>query len=220
MSANQARDTKNYGEDDVRGEPYSEYALTEIVNSMEQLISISAAQTDSFEIIKCFSNPKNLQLLIQLSVTGPIRTRLMVWKILQQLMALDLPQQTFDEAVTKSAAQERQGQKNRVADTLAIQSTLDLKKSPFLQFIFNRQQLARENLYNIQRLSQEEINELQEQLKTVRQLFVDTTKNSGMRKLANEQTRDAFMMLSMEDLSIAQIDSLLNFVSETALQSI
>ena len=62
--------------------------------------------------------------------------------------------------MTNSVAWERQGHKNIVAETLAMKSTLDLKKSPFLQFIFNRQQLARESLYSDQKLSQEEINML------------------------------------------------------------
>lgn len=53
-------------------------------------------------------------------------------------MALDLPQQTFDEAVSGAAAWQKEGHDNYVAETLKAESTLDLSKSTFLQFIFNR----------------------------------------------------------------------------------
>jgi len=48
-------------------------ALTEIINQMAQLICISADKPDNFEVVRCFTDPRNLQLLIHLSVVAPIQ---------------------------------------------------------------------------------------------------------------------------------------------------
>lgn len=187
---------------------------------MAQIINVSIDKPDSFEVVKCFTNPKNMEQLIRLSVVAPIRTQLMVQRILQQLLTLDLPPQTFDEAVLSAAAVEREGRKNAVDVILKAESCLTFGKSPFLQFMFNRLQLARACIYSGQ--SQDKMIEtvLQEQLATVRMLLTDTTKNSELRKLCNEQVRDALAMGAVEDMSVAQVDALLSFVPEASLRSL
>lgn len=130
----------------VEGSAYSEISLTLIINMMERLVGLSQDSQQSQGVVKFFSNSQNFQLLVELAVTASIGTQIMVQKIIQQLMRLDLPQSTFDDAVTNAA--QRNGGENSVAEILNTSSALQFKASPFLQFLFNCVQRARSCIYS------------------------------------------------------------------------
>ena len=66
---------------------------------MDQLISLAGNATEGFEVVKNFINPSNLQQLIELSVQTSIRNQVLIQKIMQRIIQLDLPKQIYDQAV-------------------------------------------------------------------------------------------------------------------------
>ena len=56
------------------------------------MISLSLEGSEGFEIIQRFSDPDNLKFLIELSVDTSPRNQVLIQKILQCILKLNLPQ--------------------------------------------------------------------------------------------------------------------------------
>ena len=77
---------------------YSETSLFRILRTLDQMISMSLQGAEGFEIIQRFSDPNNLKFLIELSVDASPRNQIMIQKMLQSIVKLNLPQEVLDEA--------------------------------------------------------------------------------------------------------------------------
>ena len=148
-----------------------------------------------------FSNPQDLRLLVELSVEASIANQVIVQKIFQAILKLDIPKEILDEAVRLAAAAKYEGRQTRskVAKLLAggtksKQSSLDFSESPFLQLIFNRIEKSRRALYNEnKKLMKGEDSVLQESIRTIRVLYSDPERNQGLRALVNDAIKTALI---------------------------
>ena len=128
---------------------YSETSLFRILKSLEQLIAFSQLSSEGYQIVQKFSNPQNLKHIIEMSVESSMSNQILIQKIFQQIIKLDLPKSILDESVRLAQQQKKDGKRtNKVAKILQRESSLDFSGSLFLQFLFNRLEKSRKALYD------------------------------------------------------------------------
>lgn len=189
--------------------------MQRIIVLLDQLINLSIASPDGFEVIKMVTDPKNLSLIFELSVQSSIRNQILIQRVLQKILQLDLPQQIYDEAISK-AQHKKGGSENKVAGILTAKTCMQIPESPFLQFLLNRLWTTRCSLYEEDTRQTAGLNSvMQEQLRTIRLIFTDSNKNAELRKALNESIFLAF--LDLTSMNPIEIDTLMNFIPETSL---
>ena len=167
---------------------YTETSLFRIVKALDQIISLSMERQEGLNIIQKLSNPECLKHIIELSVEASTQNQILIQKILQNILKLDLPQQILDTAV-------KQAQKpikitsgpNEVEKLLATQTTIKFQGSPFLQLLFNRLEKSRKTFYQANSSEQPGLNSvIQETVRTIRTLYTEGTKNADLRRILNQ----------------------------------
>ena len=79
------------------------------------MISLSLEGSEGFEIIQRFSDPDNLKYLIELSIDTCPRNQILIQKMFQSILKLNLPQSILDDSVRLAQDQkETQDQPNKV----------------------------------------------------------------------------------------------------------
>lgn len=189
-----------------------------IINAMDYVISLAGDTSEGFEAVKAFSNPQNLQKLIEVSVLASVRNQVMVQKMLQQLLMLDLGQIIFDQAV-KLAAEKNEGE-NKIAEILNQDSCLKFEGSVFLQFLFNRMQVTRKTLYAEKKAKSGLNSVMREQMRTVRLLFTHLDRNESLRKTVLNTLELALTTEDLSEMNPADIDALMSLVPEAAFKSL
>ena len=58
---------------------------------MDQIIDLAGDTPEGQQVVKSFTSPQHLQLLIELSARASVRNQIMIFRILQHFMNLDLP---------------------------------------------------------------------------------------------------------------------------------
>ena len=86
-------------EEKLKGEMYTETSLFRILRSLDQLLTLSEASGEGGQIVPRFANPENLKHVIELAVEASVPNQVLVQRILQQIIKLDLPRSILDEAV-------------------------------------------------------------------------------------------------------------------------
>lgn len=126
--------------------------------------------------------------LIELSVESSTQNQLLVQKALQVILSLDLPQEILDESVKLAKEPVKLTDRpNQVFKLLLKDSCcLDLSKSLFLKFLFNRLEKSRRALYKASLTEKPGVNSVvHETMRTIRTLFTEADKNTSLRKIVN-----------------------------------
>lgn len=84
---------------EVQGQMYSETSLFRILRTLDQMISLVLEGSEGFEIVEKISDPENLKFLIELSVIAQPRNQVLIQKMIQNILKLNLPHQILDKAV-------------------------------------------------------------------------------------------------------------------------
>lgn len=165
-----------------------------------------------------FTNPNSLKHLIELSVETSTQNQILIQKTLQVILSLDLPQEVLDESVRLAKEPVKiTDRPNQVYKLLLRESCLDLSKSLFLKFLFNRLEKSRRALYKASLSEKPGINSVvHETMRTIRTLFTEADKNASLRKIVNAAFTDA--LLGIQDLSESAIDSVMSLIPEAAFQ--
>ena len=97
------------------------------------------------------------------------------------------------------------------------QSSLDLSKSLFLKFLFNRLEKSRKALYKSAMREDHGMNSvISESIRTIRTLYTEPDKNTNLRKIVNDAFINALMLI--QDLSEVEIDSIMSLIPEAAFK--
>ena len=78
---------------------FTETSLFRIIKQLDLLATLSGDSEESYQIVQRFSDPSNLKNIIELTVEASPQNQIVVQRILQQILRLDLPQQILDQAV-------------------------------------------------------------------------------------------------------------------------
>ncbi len=134
-------------------------------------------------------------------------------------MKLRQPQSIFDDAVTL-AAKQNDGN-NELANLLNAPTVINFKESsPFLQLLFNSNQLARRSIYSKKVQAKSGIESiLQEQLRTVRSLFTDSGQVDSLKTIFSVEVSKCLENLQSYD-AVSEIDAIMSFIPETAVSSL
>ena len=133
---------------EVQGHIYSETSLFRILRMLDQMISLSLEGSEGFEIIQRFSDPDNLKFLIELSIDTCPRNQILIQKMFQSILKLNLPQSMLDDSVRLAKNQKHTPeQPNKVLELLDMETEVQLEGSIFLEFLFNRLAKSRKTLY-------------------------------------------------------------------------
>ena len=108
---------------------------------------------------------------------------------------------------------------NRVNKLLLTKSCLDFEKSLFLKFLFARIEKTRVALYKASKFEKQGLNSvMSESVRTIRCLYTEPEKNSGLRNIVNGAFSSS--LLSIEDMNESEIDSIMSLIPEAAFQRI
>ena len=80
----------------IEGKMFTETSLFRIIKQLDLLSTLSDESEDSYQIVQRFSNPHNLRNIIELTVEASPQNQIIVLRILQQILKLDLPQEILD----------------------------------------------------------------------------------------------------------------------------
>ena len=98
---------------------------------------------------------------------------------------------------------------------LVKNSALNIEKSSFLRFLFNRLENSRRAMTKASKTERPGINSvLGEIVRTVRVLFTDGEKNQGLRKIIFESLTDSLM--GIPDMNESQIEAIMSLVPEAS----
>ena len=102
---------------------------------------------------------------------------------------------------------------------LSAKACIEIEGSVFLQFLFNRLQATRNSLYDVSLLQKKNINAvMQEQLRTIRQLFMESDKNGELRKILMESLNYSFN--DIHEMTPLDVDTIMSFIPEASFKMI
>ena len=185
----------------IEGKMFTNTSLFRLLKNLHLMIVICGSQPDGYLVVQRFSNPHDLRLLVELSVEASLSNQVIVQKIFQAILKLDIPKEILDEAVRLAATTKYEGRQTRskiakllAGGTKSKQSSLDFSESPFLQLIFSRIEKSRRALYTEKKkLMKGENSVLQESIRTIRALYTDPERNQGLRSLVNDAIKTALI---------------------------
>ena len=160
---------------------YSETSLFRVLRQLEQMISLSASGSQGFEIIQRFSDPDNLKFLIELSVDTSPRNQILIQRMLQSIIKLNLPPEILDDSTKKAQNASTDSEHPcKVLSILDMENNFQIDGSIFIQFLFNRLTKSRKTLYTGGMNDQFAINSvLSESVRTVRTFFTEGEGNNA-----------------------------------------
>ena len=128
---------------------YHETFLLRILEMLDFFSSLSLTSPASFALIQKFIEPRHLQYLIKLLVSGLPRMKIIAVKIFQSLLSRQIPHEILHKAVRKSEQYDA-----KIRAILDMETNCDLSAAPFFKFIFNllmdnKQQMWQDNAAEI-----------------------------------------------------------------------
>jgi len=131
----------------IEGQMFTETSIFRAIKLLDQLATLFGESEEGYQIVQRFSDPYNLRNLIELSIEALPQNQIVVFRILQHILRLGLPQEILDQAVNMAKQQDDiKAAPNKVAKILLKNSALSIEKSPFLKFLFNRLENSRRAL--------------------------------------------------------------------------
>ena len=132
-----------------------------------------------------------------MSVEVSSENQIVVQRVLQQILRLDLPREILDQSVVLAKEQtDIKAKPNKVATLLLKSSALSFDKSPFLKFLFSRLEVSRRALFKASKAEQPGLNSvLSEVSRTIRVIFTDADRNVELRRIIFEALTDSLLMI-------------------------
>jgi len=199
---------------------YQESFLQRLLRLVEFFSSVAVDNSDALSMIQRIANPQQLQTLLRLLISGTPKVKVVVLKVLQNLIKLDIPVEIFEHAVELCNSDSEDSATREVRRILDISSCVDFKDCHFLRLLFNYLLDSRSVMWFEDRSTQQGqyavTNELAKTFRVVFQYGDD--KNVFWQRVISKELKR--MLLQIQTATDAEIDAIMSLMQESAFKRI
>ena len=113
---------------------YSESFLRRLVRLVEIFTSIATSSPYPLSMVQRVASPKQMEVLLNLLLLASPRIKLVVLKIIQNLIKISIPFEVFEETIVQLTKDEK-GQAYEILHKVV--PSVKFEDSKFLQFLYN-----------------------------------------------------------------------------------
>jgi hypothetical protein len=186
---------------------YHEHWLLRLLRMVEIFSLMAQQRQHPLSMVQKVASPAQIENLLRLLVGGSPRVKVIVLKIIQNLVALKLPNELFSEAVGRVT----QDENSLASQILRFDSKFKLKGSAFLQFLFNYFLRVRSFLWSRRDIESEGMHAVSQVMSAVLRVMSTIEGEEGENAFWPQELRAqaAESLLELDTLALRDLDTIM-----------
>ena len=195
---------------------YHETFLLRIVSMLDFYCSLAVNSPSTLAMVHKVSDPAKLNTLVRLLICGLPRMKMIVLKIFQNLLKLEIPLEILDKAVSICMQGEADDdpEVSEIKQLMENKTTLNLDQTPFFKMIYNLLCGIKQKMWEEGLQSNVGLHAVENELAGIFRILVqEGDRNIFTQKLIGKCIKNS--LLKVQTFSEPELDTLMSIISES-----